>query len=99
MSYVIVDLGNNNLKSTRVRKDSVGKPFQPPTCYAEAVIQQNPDIEGKMNKLCAELAKCNIVKDGAGIFEILERKLAEATARQSGMGSLATWRHVQYNRK
>jgi len=93
---VIVDLGNGKTKRTRVNKESVEKPSEAPSCYAEAVMQQCPDIEKRMNKLCSELAKCKIAIDAWGIMEILNEKLHKATKKQASMGSKATYRQVVF---
>jgi hypothetical protein len=55
MFYVIVDLGDGATKKTRVQKESVRKRQGSPLNYAEAILQQCPDIEVKMDKLCQEL--------------------------------------------
>jgi hypothetical protein len=96
MQYVIVDLGSGRTKRTRVNKESVGKPLGTPSSYLEAVLQQCPDIEQKLNKLCLELAKCSIAIDAQGILDIIHKKLHKATTRQQLMGSKATWRQVNF---
>jgi hypothetical protein len=96
MRYVIVDLGSGRTKKTRVNKESVGKPLGTPSCYAEAVLQQCPDIEQKLIKLCLELAKCSIGIDAAGILGIFNKQLHKATNAQLSLGSTATFRQVTY---
>jgi hypothetical protein len=87
--YVIVDLGNRRLKRTRVNKSSV-KPLDSatrPSTYAEAVMQQCPDVEEKLDQLCGLLAKCKIEKDPHGLFNVLTAKLDEATRKQKAKPS------------
>jgi hypothetical protein len=94
--YVIVDLGNNKLKATWVKKSSAKPAIQPrPTSYSEAVLQQCPDIEEKLEKLCAELAMCKIERDPNGILAIINVKLAEACETQAGK-SRALYRSIDY---
>jgi hypothetical protein len=93
--YVIVSMANNKIKRTRVNKESVAAPRDEmaPSSYAEALLQQHPDLEEKMDILCRELAKCKIQKDAAGIYKILNRKIEEAIKRQSKK-SKAVYREV-----
>ena len=95
--YVIVDSKNSRLKRTRVHKDSVKPALDdtvPPSSYAEAVLQQCPDVEEKLDSLCCELAKCKIEKDAPGIFAILNEKLTAATAKQASKKSKARYRDI-----
>jgi hypothetical protein len=61
MQYIIVDLGNGRAKRPQVNKESVGKPLGTPSSYAEAVLQQCPDIKAKLDKLClaCQLQHCH----------------------------------------
>jgi hypothetical protein len=97
MYYVIVDLGDGTLKSTKVMKTSVGNRHEPPTSYAMAAIQQHPDIEKQITKLCRDLAECSIGRDAQGLFRILEKNLSEATETQDQMGSGARYRRVDFS--
>jgi hypothetical protein len=78
MIYVIVDLGSGGTKRTQVNKDSVGKALRTPSSYSQVVLQQCPNIEQKLNKLCLELAKCSIAIYAQGILDIIH----QATYRQ-----------------
>jgi hypothetical protein len=92
MYYVIVDLGNGTLKSTKVMKTSVGRQHEPPTLYAMAAIQQHPDIEKQITKLCRDLAECSIGHDARGLTRILDEKMNETIETQDQMGSGARYR-------
>jgi hypothetical protein len=55
--YVIVDLGDGVIRRTFVKKTSAKPAVQPnPASYSEAVLQECPDVEEKLDKLCLELA-------------------------------------------
>ena len=82
--YVIVDLGNDVLKRTWVKKSSAKSRTQAtPTSFAEAVLQQCPDVEEKLDSLCAELAMCNIGRDPNGLVAIMYATLNEACHTQN----------------
>ena len=99
MFYVIVNLGTS-LRATRVLKGSVGEEHKPPTTYAEAMFQQNPDIEVTLRKLCGQLAKCSILEnDPEGLYRIVNKRLIEARERQDTLGSKGTYRRVQFQHK
>jgi hypothetical protein len=97
MIYVIVDLGNGSTKKTQVNMESVGKPQESPSNYAEAILQQCPNIEVKMDKLCQEIAKCSVAIYGSAMLEFLSNKFQQATDEQTDKGSKATYRHVSHN--
>jgi hypothetical protein len=95
--YVIVDLGRGKMKRTWVKKSSVKPAIRSrPTSYSEAVLQQCPDLEEKLEKLCAELAMCKIEKDPIGIEKIISDKLNEACQMQAGKKSRALYRTINY---
>jgi hypothetical protein len=78
-------LGDGTLKRTFVKKSSAKAATQSsPASYSQAVLQQCPDVEEKLEKLCAELAMCQIEKDPDGILNIIATKLAKAVETQAG---------------
>lgn len=95
---VIVDLGKKGEKATYVYENSIEKePTAAPSSYAEAVLQQCPDLDCSLTKLCRDFAKCNIKTDPAGFFAIIERKMKEATTQHEAKGSKALYRAIRYN--
>lgn len=95
--YIIVDMGHNVLIRTWVNKASARPAVlvSPPTSYSEAVLQQCPDVEEKLEKLCTELAMCKIDKDPNGILAIINQKLAEACQTQASK-TRALYRVINY---
>jgi hypothetical protein len=96
MIYVIVDIGGGVEHETRVHQDSIGRPRQQPVLYADALLQQHPDIESAMEKLCRELAKCGIENNTKEVAKIISNKLCAAVVRQGQMGHKAVYRRVTY---
>jgi hypothetical protein len=97
MVYEIVNLGTP-VRSTRVLKGSVGEEQSPLHTYAEAMFQQNPDIEMTLIKLCQQLAKCNIMENNpAGLYGIVNTNLVKVSRRQAELGSKATYRQVEFH--
>ena len=66
--------------------------------YAEAVLDQCPDLERKMIDLCRSLAKCDIQKDSRGIMDLFQVTMEEATEWQSAKGSRATYCQIKWSR-
>jgi hypothetical protein len=85
-------------KATTVRKTSVGPAdIAHPTSYAEAVMQQHPKIDQMMEKLCRQLAKCEMVDTSEySVLLMFSAKLQAAVARQLSLGGDAEWKRVQY---
>jgi hypothetical protein len=97
---VIVDLGKKGEKETYVYEYSVAlEATANPTCYAEAVIQQCPDLECALTKLCRDFAKCNMRDDPNGFMTIVQKKMSEATIWQADKGSKALYRRIEYTNK
>jgi hypothetical protein len=95
---VIVDLGKKGEKETYVYDYSVAiEPTENPTCYAEAVIQQCPDLECSLTKVCRDFAKCSIREDPGGFLAIINKKMDDATKWQDAKGSKALYRHIKYD--
>jgi hypothetical protein len=99
MVWVYVDnwKGDGRIKHTKVKKSSIAQMHGQPTSYAEAVIQQNPDIEAKLDKLCLDLAMCSIHKDGRGIMEVVRQRLESATLEHNELGYKKKFRHVDFD--
>jgi hypothetical protein len=94
--YVIVDEGDK-LNRTWVKKTSVKPALQPrPTSYSEAVLQQCPDVEARLEALCAELATCLIERDPNGIVDVFNKKLTEACNTHASK-SRALYRSINYS--
>jgi hypothetical protein len=94
-------LGNRKEKRTKVNKTSVKAPLEasvPPSRYAEAVFEQCPDIEDKLDSLCQDLASCHIEKDGPGIFAIIQGRLQEAIDSQESMKAKALYREIVFKK-
>ena len=99
MMCVIVDLGGGQELDTRVLTTSIGKPRTTPKSFAEAVVQQHPDIEEMMDKLCREIAKCGLSPTDPALETILSKKLTEAALLQNSAGHKARCRVVHYDEK
>jgi len=94
---VIVNLGRKGEKKTYVYTSSIKLGHtNRPTCYAEAVIQQCPDVERKLVDTCRAFAKCDIGRDPSGVQNIIAKEMNNAVAWQEGKGSKAIWRRVQF---
>jgi hypothetical protein len=94
---VIVYLGKKGEKPTYVNDSNFeNEPTIPPSCYAEAVIQQCPDLQKLLVCTCRAFAKADIGNDTAGLYHILERTMKEALQWQTSKGSKALYRKVYY---
>ena len=95
---VIVNLHRRGEKVTYVYPESIQEEATTqPTSYAEAILEQCPDVDAGLTKICRDLAKCNIKRDSNGIFAVIQRKLNEAVVLQESKGSKALYRHIDYN--
>jgi hypothetical protein len=62
--------------------------------YAEAALNQHPDILKSMNKLCRALAECRLDEENQrAVAQIFHAKLAAAAGRNTGRR--ATYRYVE----
>jgi hypothetical protein len=64
------------------------------------MLQQHPDIEGLIDQLCFEVARCNIaqrLQDPQALYASINERLNQAIHAQSAQGSRATWRMVDYD--
>jgi hypothetical protein len=96
---VIVTLLDGTEKETWVKHQSVASPRGSPANYFEATLQQHPDIDGLIEKLCFEIARCSLGpqnRNAEAIHVSIHNRLNEAMAAQAALGSRATWRIVDY---
>ena len=95
---VIVDLKKKGEeKVTFVYNDNwKRKPTTNPTYYAEAVIQQCPDVEVSLVSTARKLAKCDIGRDLEGFNKVITTKIHEAVDWQKKKGSKAMYRKIKY---
>jgi len=95
---VIINRGSKGEKATYVHKGS-WKIFEDkvPSGYAEAVMQQCPDLEALLVSVCRAFAKCDIGRDVKGFEKIVAEKMNEAVAWQEEKGSKAMYRRIKYD--
>ena len=67
--YVLLKMVGNNVEAKRLYKTSI-KYRKTSTCYEEALLDQHPDIEAKMNALADMLAKCEMCNTARKFGEI-----------------------------
>ena len=84
-------------KSATIRKSSLRPAKIPaPASYGEAIMQQHPKIEQMLEKLCRQLAKCEVGRGGSSIQVVFATKLQEAVAKQLALAGDAEWKFVCY---
>ena len=95
---VIVNLGRKGEKATYVYRSSVWQDSSEvaPNTYAEAVLQQCPDIERSLVEVTQKLARCDIKRDVVGFRKVIEMKLNEAIVHQESKGSKAMYRKINF---
>jgi hypothetical protein len=82
-------------KAATVRKSSVCPADIPePTSYAQAIMQQHPKIDQLMEKLCHQLAKCEMSTSNNSVLTVFSTKPQAAVARQLSLGGDAEWKRV-----
>jgi hypothetical protein len=97
---VIVNLGKKGEKDTYVFDYSFeAEPTAPPSCYAEAVIQQCPDLQRLLVTACRGFAKADIGKDPTGFFAVIDRMTKDAITLQTLKGSKALYRKIEHNNR
>ena len=97
---VIVNLRKKGEKSTYVNDSSFEvEPTGPPASYAEAVIQQCPDLQIQLVGTCQGFAKADIGRDAAGQFKVIEKTMQEALVWQMSKGSKGLYRKIEYKKK
>jgi hypothetical protein len=74
------------------------EPTSPPSSYAEAVIQQCPDLQKLLVSTCRGFAKADIGLDPVGFSQILDRTMWEAPNWQTSKGSKALHRKIEYKK-
>ena len=94
-TYVIVPENNGIEKGTRVMKENVGAPLEPPKNYVDAALQQHTEIDRTFTKLCKSLAKCNLTGDEKELQDAFLEKMHAANAMQHA-GESATWFGVDF---
>jgi len=97
-AYVIVELEDGKEGGVRVKKTSVGAPFEAPKNYVEAALQQNVEVDVAMTKLCKLLAKCNLHGGEGELHQVFAEKMQAASAQQQSEqeGRGATWFKVKF---
>ena len=83
-------------KAATVRRSSVRSAIQPPMSYAEAIMQQHLKIDQMMDKLCRQLAKCEMSATDPSIHTLFASKLQAAVAKQVALGGDAEWKRADY---
>ena len=67
-----------------------------PSSYAEAVVDQCPDLERMLVSVCRAFAKCDIARDVDGFQVLVLQKLHDAILWQQGKGSKAYYRVISF---
>jgi hypothetical protein len=95
---VIVNLGRTKGEKITFVNESNWAPdnVKEPTCYAEAVIQQCPDLESALTELCRDFATCDMQQDPAGFLAIIEKKMNEEAISLESKGSKARYRRIKF---
>jgi hypothetical protein len=95
---VIVNLKKKGEKATYVYNYSFEiESTTEPSSYAGAVLQQCPDLDCALTKLCRDFAKCSIFRDYPGFAAILDRKMQDATELMESRGSRGLYRHIKFD--
>ena len=80
-------------KATKVRKRNVATfETQQASCYVEAVMVQQPEVEQNMMKLCRLLAMCDVDPNDENILRVFKDKPAIAVKEQKEKGPDANWK-------
>ena len=94
---VVVNLGRRGEKVTFVYQSSARRVnTESPRTYAEAVMQQCPDVEQSLVTVTRQLAKCDIRRDVEGFRALFQKKMEEAVDWQEAKGSKAYYRKINY---
>jgi hypothetical protein len=84
-------------KAATVRKSSLcSAAIQPAMSHAEASMQQHAKIEQMMDKLCCQLAKCEMSTSDTSIQAVFVTKLKPAIEKQVALGADAEWKRVHF---
>lgn len=93
---VIVDLGKKGLKKTYVYVTSARKePTGPPKSYADAVLQQCPDLDKALTCFCRAFVKTGIEQDIDEFLKIIVGRLSEEARLLEEKGSKALYRRIK----
>jgi predicted choloylglycine hydrolase len=95
---VIVNLRKKGEKKTYVNDSSYeAEPTDLPSSYAEAVMQQCPDLQKLLVNTCRALVKADITKDPDGFYTLIAKMMGEAKVWQESKGSKALYRKIEYD--
>ena len=95
---VVVDRKRKGEKRTYVQTCQIryiGEHMSPDN-YAEAVMQQCPDIEKAIVETTRKIAKCNIGRDEEGFNKVIRKELEVAKKWHEGKGSKALCQNIRY---
>lgn len=96
--YVIVDLGSR-FKETYVRPTSIAKPQGRSQNWAEALVDQHPDIDGMIDKLCKEIGRCTVgdrlETDPEPLYLLVHTRMLEERRKHLALGPRGAWRIFQ----
>ena len=99
---VIIDLNKKKGgKKTYVYTSSYCEDIKPEDVknYAEAVLNQCPDIEKDLVGICRKFAKCNIQRDADGFMKVIHTTMNDAVEWQQNKGAKALYRKIEYDSK
>ena len=78
MVWVVVDDEDEEVHS-RVWRTSIRESFQAPATWAEAVVQQHPDIESAVIEVARLFASCSILQeDEDSVFTLIDKEIRRA---------------------
>jgi hypothetical protein len=92
---VIVQLGEDTFKATRVKRASFRNPFTPPATKEMAAIQQHPDIELATIKLAEMWAEIGDI-DKKAAAQLLTTEIEFAMKLQNKLKGKARYRSVEW---
>jgi hypothetical protein len=93
--YIIISIREGEDLGKRVWKSSIRSRSRPAS-WEEAIIDQHPDIDGKLDELANLLAKCEIGDNSQPMARIFMARMNEANQRQAAMGHRAVWRNTVF---
>lgn len=96
MVSVIVRKEDGTEYGTRLKKDNV-KVSTPPINRVEAALDQHPDIEGQLDKLCKFFAQCAFDGEEKDLYVAITKRMQAAISRQRSEGLHASWREVIFD--
>lgn len=95
---VLVKVSKDKIKATSIRNTSFEiDQNKEPTCYAEAVLKECPNIESSLVTICRQLAQCDISQDTGGMMKVFKKMLDDAIEFQTNKGSSALYRRIAYS--